>query len=164
MITFDANEPLYFEDVVEGQQYVSGTRLVREADLLAFTEISGDRHPIHTDDAFAQTTIFGQRILHGPFGIAVALGLFGDFTGFIKATIALTDVSEWRFMAPIFIGDGLALHMTIEGKKRLSAGDRGIIQRRMVLKNHHGKIVQQGAMGLMMWCRNHSAVETDKAP
>jgi acyl dehydratase len=164
MITPEANEPLYFEDVVEGREYVSGTRVVQEADLLAFTEISGDRHPIHTDADFARTTVFGQRILHGPFGIAVALGLFGEFTDFTEATIALTDVSEWRFLAPVFIGDRLALHMTIEGKKRLSAGDRGIVQRRMMLKNQHGQIVQQGAMGLMMWCRHRSADEKDTAP
>lgn len=145
--------PLYFEDVVEGRSFESGARIVTEADLLAFTEISGDRHPIHTDAAYAKATPFGQRILHGPFGIAIALGLFGEFTEFTEAAIALTDIGEWRFMAPVFVGDAIALQMTIEGKRLLSAGDRGIVQRRMTLVNQHGKMVQQGSMGLMMWCQ-----------
>jgi acyl dehydratase len=150
-------QALYFEDVVEGREYVSGPRVVIEHDLLSFTEISGDRHPIHTDPDYARETVFGERILQGPFGIAVALGLFGQFTEFTDAAIALTDVSEWRFLAPVFVGDELILHMKIEGKRLVSAGDRGIVQRRMTLVNQHGKTVQQGAMGLMIRCRDRSA-------
>lgn len=147
---------LFFEDVVEGREYVSTPRIVTEQDLLSFTEISGDRHPIHTDAEYARTTAFGQRILHGPFGIAVALGLFGEFTELMNAAIALTDVREWRFLAPVFVGDALTLRLQIEGKQSLSAGDRGIVQRRMTLVNQHGKTVQEGLMGLMMLCRERS--------
>jgi len=147
---------LYFDDVALGKTFESGARMVTEADLLAFTEISGDRHPIHTDEDYAKGTAFGRRILQGPFGIAVALGLFGEFTEFTDAAIALTDVSDWRFLAPVFVGDELTLRMTIEGKRAVSAGDRGIVQRRMALVNQHGKMVQQGAMGLMMWCRDRT--------
>lgn len=155
MVSLDPiRKSLYFEDVVEGQTFVSTPRKVTEADLLSFTEISGDRHPIHTDATYARTTVFGQRILHGPFGIAVALGLFGEFTELTNAAIALTDVREWRFLAPVFVGDELTLHMKIEGKHRVSAGDRGIVQRRMALLNQQEEVVQQGIMGLMMWCRD----------
>lgn len=148
-----SSAPLYFEDVVVGRQYLSGRRLVTEADLDGFAEISGDRHPIHTDPEFARTTPFGQRILHGPFGVAVALGLFTEFTEFTDAAIAVTGISEWRFLAPVLIGDELLLRMSIESKRLVSAGGRGIVQRRMELVNQHGKVVQDGIMGLMMWCR-----------
>jgi acyl dehydratase len=97
--------PLYFEDVVEGQEYVSAPRKVTENDLLSFTDISGDRHPIHRDAEYARSTVFGQRILQGPFGIAVAMGMFGEFTELMDAAIALTDIREWRFLAPVFVGD-----------------------------------------------------------
>lgn len=30
-----------------------------------FTEVSGDRNPIHIDDEYASKTIFGKRIVHG---------------------------------------------------------------------------------------------------
>lgn len=148
-----SSAPLYFEDVVVGRQYLSGRRLVTEADLDGFAEISGDRHPIHTDPEFARTTPFGQRILHGPFGVAVALGLFTEFTEFTDAAIAVTGISEWRFLAPVLIGDELLLRMSIESKRLVSAGGRGIVQRRMELVNQHDKVVQDGIMGLMMWCR-----------
>lgn len=144
---------LYFEDVVIGREFLSGTRLVSETDLVAFAEISGDHHPIHTDAEFARSTAFGQRILHGPFGVAVALGLFTQFSEFTQAAIAVTDIREWRFRAPVLIGDELTLRMRIEGKRLVRAGGRGIVERRMELINQHGKVVQDGVMGLMMSCR-----------
>lgn len=145
-----APPPLFFDDVVIGEVFVSNSRPVTTEDLRGFTDLSGDYHPIHTDEACARTTVFGRCILQGPFGIAVALGMFGDFTQFTDAAIALTDISDWRFLAPVFVGDSLTLHMTIVDKRRLGSGDRGIIQRQMVLVNQDGKTVQQGFTGLMM--------------
>lgn len=145
--------PLYFEDVVVGREYLSGPRVVSEADLDGFTAISGDRHPIHTNAEYARKTAFGQRILHGPFGLAVALGFFAEFEEFTDAAIAVTGISEWRFLAPVLVGDELRLRMRIASKRMVSAGGRGIVQRHMELINQHGKVVQDGTMGLMMWCR-----------
>ena len=48
----------------------------------------------------------------------------------------------------------------IDAKRMVSAGGRGIIQRHMRLANQHGTIVQEGTIGLMMWCRPSSA-QTD---
>lgn len=152
----DYASALYFEDVAIGCKYVSSRRQVTESDLELFTAVSGDRHPIHTDREFAGKSAFGQRILQGPFGVAVAVGLFTEFTGFVDASIALTDISQWRFLAPILVGDELTLVMHIESKHLVSSGGRGIIQRRMELINQHGKVVQDGLMGMLMWCRDES--------
>jgi hypothetical protein len=43
----------------------------------------------------------------------------------------------------------------------VSAGGRGVVQRRMELVNQHGKVVQEGVMGLMMWCREPSAARNE---
>jgi acyl dehydratase len=53
----------------------------------------------------------------------------------------------------VLVGDPLTLQMHIEAKRMLSTGDRGVVQRRMKLVNQHGKIAQEGIMGLMMWFR-----------
>ena len=123
---------------------MSGGRRVTETDLSSFAELSGDRHPIHTDPDYARTTPFGQCILHGPFGVAVAVGLFTQFAEFTEAAIALTDIQDWRFLAPVLVGDELTLRMHIEGKRALGGGGRGVVQRRMQLLNQNGKIVQEG--------------------
>jgi acyl dehydratase len=141
---------IYFDDVVVGSEFTSGERLVTEQDLLAFADISGDHHPIHVDAAFAAASGFGRRIAHGPFGIAVALGLFGQFTMFSAAAIAMTDIKTWRFRAPVFIGDRLRLRLRIAGKSPSRSAGRGVIERDMALLKADGSVAQEGQMGLLM--------------
>jgi acyl dehydratase len=144
---------LFFEDLVVGSAFTSGVRVVTEEDLRAFTEVSGDRHPIHVDPDFAARSPFGQRILHGPFGIAIVLGLFGHFEALTAAAIALTDVQDWHFRAPIFIGDRLTLRMRIVAKTLSRSGARGLVDREMRLLKGDGTVAQEGRMGLLMACR-----------
>ncbi|MDR3448608.1 MAG: MaoC/PaaZ C-terminal domain-containing protein [Alphaproteobacteria bacterium] len=140
---------LYYEDVRVGSEFVSVGRTVSELDLNMFAMLSGDMHPIHTDSVYAATTPFGQRILHGPFGVALAIGLFGRFSEFQLASIALTEIREWKFRAPVFVGDTLHLEMQITGKTESKSG-RGFIDRRMRLINQKGAVVQEGLMGLLI--------------
>ena len=60
--------PLYFEDVEVGFRFETPSRTVTEADLVAFTGISGDFNPLHTDAAYAAKSIYGERIAHGASG------------------------------------------------------------------------------------------------
>lgn len=144
---------LYFEDLSVDRTFVSPGRTITEADLVNFAMISGDWHPIHTDAEYAKATPFGQRIVHGPFGVAIAIGLFGRLTGFEATAIALLDIRDWRFAAPIFVNDTVHLEMRIAGLRRTSRGDRGIVDRHMRLVRQDGATVQDGHMGLMIACR-----------
>jgi acyl dehydratase len=105
------------------------------------------------DPHFAAAGPFGQRILHGPFGIAVVLGLFGQFAAFRDGAIALTDIQDWRFRAPIFIGDRLTLRMRIAGKSLSRSRLRGTVEREMTLLKADGSVAQEGRMALLMACR-----------
>jgi acyl dehydratase len=69
----------------------------------------------------------------------------------------VTDIRVWRFRAPVLIGDELTLRMRIEGKRLVSVGGRGIVERRMELVNQQGNVVQDGVMGLLMSCRAPAA-------
>lgn len=143
---------LYFEDIEVGASFDVPGRAVTEADLEQFANISGDHHPIHTDEEYARTTIFGRRIAHGPLGVALAIGMFAKLREFHKATMAMTDIREWNFRAPVFIGDRLSLEVTIAAKRRRRDAS-GIVERRMRLRNQDGTIVQEGLSGLLMACR-----------
>ena len=144
----DGNQ-IYFGDLVVGSRYVSGVRQVSEADLLAFADLSGDHHPIHVDADFAARSRFGQRILHGPFGVAVAIGLFSEFDELRDASIALVDIRDWKFHAPVFVGDELHLEMVIASKQLSRSGRQGHVDRQMKLINQSGDVVQSGFMGLL---------------
>ena len=143
---------LFFEDVEVGARFEVAGRALTEADLEQFANLSGDCHPIHTDENYARTTLFGRRIAHGPMGIALAIGMFSKLAQFHKATIAMTDIRDWAFRAPVFIGDVLSLEVTIVGKPRRREAS-GIVQRRMRLLKQDGTVAQEGLSGLLMACR-----------
>jgi 3-hydroxybutyryl-CoA dehydratase len=78
------------------------TITVTERMLEHFAEATGDRNPIHFDEAYAATTRFGGRIAHGLLvgGIISSL-LASELPG--PGTVYLSQ--ELSFRAPVRIGD-----------------------------------------------------------
>ncbi|MDF7774815.1 MaoC/PaaZ C-terminal domain-containing protein [Sphingomonas sp. AOB5] len=136
-------ENLYYEDLEQGMVFETVSRTIVEDDLLSFARISGDNHPIHVDAAYAAGTEFGQRIAHGPFGIAMGIGLFGTLPQFRETAIVMASIDEWRFVAPMFIGDSFHLRLTI-GAKRLTRSGRGMVDRNFELVRGDGFVPQHG--------------------
>jgi acyl dehydratase len=97
--------PLYFEDVEVGFRFETPRRTVTEADLVAFSGISGDFNPLHTDSIFAARSIYGERVAHGALVLSLATGL-RQRTGLFDGTLmGLLEIRSWRFAAPVRIGD-----------------------------------------------------------
>jgi len=144
---------LYFEDLEVGQTFRSPARTVTEADLTIFSMVSGDWNPVHSDAEFARDTPYGQRIVHGVLGVAIVTGMFDRIGIFENSALALLGIDEWRFRAPILVGDTIHMEMEITEKRLTSSGDRGIIDRLIRLKRHDGTLLQEGRMGLMIRLR-----------
>lgn len=78
------------------------SRRVSKRDIELFTEISGDRNPLHYDEALAKTTRFGEIVVQGGVTTAilnavVAEDLPGPGTVFLQV--------NWHFKAPVRPGD-----------------------------------------------------------
>ena len=78
------------------------SRSVKPADIERFTQISGDRNPIHYDEAIAAETTFGEIVVQGGVSTAilnavVAEDLPGPGTVFLHV--------DWNFRAPVRPGD-----------------------------------------------------------
>ena len=78
------------------------TRTVSAADITRFTEITGDRNPIHYDPEAAKRTRFGEVVVQGGvtsgiLNAVVAEELPGPGTVFLNVT--------WNFTAPVRPGD-----------------------------------------------------------
>ena len=85
---------------------IGDTASIRKAfskeDVETFARISGDENPVHLDDAFAEGTIFGKRIVHGMLVgglISAVLGTKLPGPGSIYLNQSL------RFQKPVFFGD-----------------------------------------------------------
>src|SRR5213592_374484 len=83
-------------------QRAARSRTVTARDIELFTEISGDRNPIHYDEAIARSTRFGGIVVQGGVTTAilnavVAEDLPGPGTVFLQLDL--------RFLAPVRPGD-----------------------------------------------------------
>jgi 3-hydroxybutyryl-CoA dehydratase len=71
-----AGRTKYFEDLEVGQE-ASTSRVVSEADIVAYAALSGDYNPLHLDAEYASKTIFKERIAHGILSAGYISALFG---------------------------------------------------------------------------------------
>ncbi len=140
---------IYFEDVVVGAIFETPPRMISGADIAAFGMVSGDHHPIHTDPEYAAAAGFDGVIAHGPFGIAMAIGLFGTIEAFRDTAVLMTSIEDWRFRAPIMAGDAIRMTMEIVGTS-LSRSGRGLVRRKFRLVNDAGIVVQEGTSEMVV--------------
>jgi len=144
---------LYYEDFEEGQVFESSGRTITESDLTFFSMVSGDWNKVHNDAAWAATTPFGERIVHGPLGIAIAFGFIHAMGIFDDSVVAMTGIDDWRFEKPIVIGTTLHLRMTITGKSMGRSGRTGKLGRRFELLDPEGTCFQSGLSDVLVRTR-----------
>jgi acyl dehydratase len=138
------NRGQYFEDFEVGQEIVTVGRTVAESDIFTFAGFSGDYNQIHTDAEFSKSTPFGQRVAHGLLGLAIASGL-AMRTGILEGTvIAFREINNWKFIAPIFIGDTIHVEMNVAEIKALPRIGGGSVVITLDVKKQSGETVMKG--------------------
>lgn len=141
------------EDFAVGDVATSPGRTITETDVVSFSWVSGDVNPMHTDAEFSARSPMGQRIAHGALGLSVVTGLSARIGDLDSTAIAALGIDEWRFEAPILLGDTVTLRTTVVESRPTSKPDRGVLVRRMELLNQHGRRVQTGLMTTMVFTR-----------
>lgn len=115
-------------------------KTIREADLLAFSEITGDHDPIHVDEAYAARSRFGRRIAHG----ALVMGLLSTTASMIsrravergaKGVSVSMGYDRIRFLKPVFIDDTLTASYEIESID----AEKGRSLSKVEVVNQHGE-------------------------
>lgn len=82
--------------------------------VIAFSNISGDRNPIHLNEEYAKQTVFGSRIVHGMLVASQISACLAKIEGAIYMSQTL------NFLKPVYIGDEVKCNVTvtkIEGSK-----------------------------------------------
>jgi acyl dehydratase len=118
-------------------QTAERSRMVRKEDIALFTDISGDRNPLHYDEAVARATRFGEIVVQGGVTSAilnavVAEDLPGPGTVFLQV--------NWSFKAPVRPGD------TITGAAEVleARTDKPITKLRTTVTRDDGTLVLDG--------------------
>jgi acyl dehydratase len=114
------------------------TRTVRERDIELFTELTGDRNPLHYDEEAASRSRFGGIIVQG-----------GVTTGLLNAVVA-EDLPgpgsvflhvDWSFKAPVRPGD----EITAEVEVLEAREDKPLTKLRTTITNQDGTVVLDGS-------------------
>lgn len=113
------------------------TRTVRHRDIELFTEITGDRNPLHYDEAAATASRFGGIIVQGGvtsglLNALVAEDLPGPGSAFLHV--------DWNFRAPVKPGD----QITAEAEVVEARTDKPIYTLRTTITKQDGTIVLDG--------------------
>lgn len=113
------------------------SRTIGDNDIALFTLISGDRNPLHYDDAAARASRFGKIVVQGGVTTAilnavVAEKLPGPGTVFLNV--------NWAFTAPVCPGD------TITGRVEVIAvrTDKPITELKTTVTRQDGTVVLDG--------------------
>ncbi len=134
----------YLEDFTVGEVIDSPRRTITEADVVAYAMVTGDWNPIHTDRVFAEASMFGERIAHGPLTIGMAFGLLSRRDILDGTVLALKRIT-WELFHPVRFGDSILARMTtVEASPHPTAKDRGRVTMKIEMINQDGVVVSAG--------------------
>jgi acyl dehydratase len=113
------------------------TRVVEARDIELFTELTGDRNPLHYDEALASRSRFGAIIVQGGvtsglLNAVVAEDLPGPGSVFLHV--------DWSFRAPVRPGDTI----TAEVEVLEARADKPITKLRTTITNQDETVVLDG--------------------
>ncbi|CAM5222606.1 Acyl dehydratase OS=Castellaniella defragrans OX=75697 GN=HNR28_003417 PE=4 SV=1 [Castellaniella defragrans] len=141
-----------YDNLFVGMRFRSPGRTITDADLVGFAGLTGDFSELHTSDVYAKNSEFGQRVAHGMLGLAYAHGLMWARTGELRETaIAFLGISDWRFAAPIFVGDTIFVNYILsELRDSKSRPNQAIASFEVELVNQDEHVVQHGHKILLL--------------
>ena len=125
-----------YSDIKMGQS-AEVVHTVTEKDIQVFGDLSGDYNPLHFNEEWAKTTMFGGRIAHGILTaafISTAIGMHLPGPGTIYMSQSM------RFLGPVRIGDTITARVEVvmlnDEKERVTL--------KTTCTNQAGKVVMDG--------------------
>ena len=103
-----------FEELSIGMS-AAVSRTVSEADILMFAGVSGDTNPVHLDEEFAASTMFGGRIAHGMLSAGLISAVFGTR---LPGPGCIYLSQSLKFKAPVKIGQTVVARVTVKELKQ----------------------------------------------
>ena len=113
------------------------SKTIRDEDVRAFAELTGDHNPVHLDDEYAAGTRFGRRVAHGMLAASlISAALANELPG--RGTVYLSQ--QLRFTAPVFPGDTVTARVAVTKVRE----DKPVVTLDTVCTNQRGETVIRG--------------------
>ena len=153
---------LYYEDVVVGEERDSAFHTVTLADIKAFAEITLDDHPLHWDEEFCKSTVFGRPIAHGLYGLSLIEGLKTKLGLYLHTSFGSLGWDEVRFLKPIFPDDTVHVRLRFAHKRKSRKPDRGVVTEQVSLLNQHAVVVTEARHATLLLRRSASPIPSGR--
>jgi 3-hydroxybutyryl-CoA dehydratase len=153
----------YFEEFEVGTEIEGPGRTVTETDIVNFAGVTGDWNQLHTDAEYVKGEMFGERIAHGLLGLSIGVAQLVSL-GAVEGTIIAFMGIEWKFKAPVKIGDTIHTIVTVKQKKEMKAAGGGFVVMSMKILNQRDEITQQGDLTMLVKSQAAQAPATESAP
>ena len=112
------------------------------AEMESFAALSGDRNPLHCDEAFARQRGFRGRVVYGALLVAAVSRMIGMH---LPGRNALWNSLQMQFAAPLIVGDPARLEANVT---QVSEATRSIVLQLTVTSS--GEIVARGKATVSM--------------
>lgn len=104
-----------------------------------FYKLTGDRSPIHMDEAYAQGRGYPGRVVYGMLGAS----LFSTLAGvYLPGEHCLLHGVECKFAKPVFIGDTLTVTGTVQERNETFQ----TVKLKASITNQNGETVTRGVI------------------
>ena len=141
---------MYFEEFVLGSKTPIEPVTIEKDDMITFAK-KYDNLPLHTDEEYAKTTIFGQLIAPGvmSFMSVWAKYLENDLAGSELLAGKSTKI-EWH--KPVFANDVLTSTCTVSKLEKRNAKN-GLVELTFEVFNQNGELVLTDATEMIIKCK-----------
>jgi acyl dehydratase len=143
-----------FDALEVGGRFVSRARTITETDLVSFSTLTGDFHPLHTDVEWAAASEFNGRIAHGMLLLSYCVGLVPLDPAHV---LALRGFERVAFKRPVRIGDTIHVEGVLDSKQELDEAS-GLATFNWKIVNQRSEVVALVKVRVV-WRRAASAAE-----
>jgi acyl dehydratase len=154
----------YYEDFEVGDIYKHPYgRTVTETDNVWFTNLTLNANPMHFNEPYAAETEFGERLVDGPFVIALAVGMsVVDVSTNATANLGYDEV---RHHGPVFHGDTIFAESEVLSKRELESREHvGIVTTELRAFNQDSDLVLTLERTPMVLKREYAEPSTAQPP
>ena len=141
---------MYFEDIKLGMTVQTGPAVIEKEKMMDFARLY-DNIPLHTDEAYARTTVFGALIAPGVMSFMAVWAKYLEVDFFGKELLAGKSTKiEWH--KPVYAQDVLTGTATVTRLEKRSPKN-GLVEISIAAYNQKGDLVLTDVTEAIVKCK-----------
>lgn len=141
---------MYFEEIKLGMTVQTPPAIIDKDKMLEFAR-EYDHIPLHTDEEYAKTTLFGGLIAPGVMSFMCVWSKYLE-VDFVGDALLAGKSSKIEWLRPVYPGDVLTATATVTGLTHRSARN-GIVETTLEVYNQNQELVMTDVTEAVVKCR-----------